>query len=373
MGKKILFVATVVKTHILQFHLPYLKMMQGLGWETAVAGKNDFEPDEEAVIPYCDRYFPIDFGRSPLARSNWKAYRELKGLIDGGHYDIIHCNTPVAAFLTRFAARKARKQGTKVVYTAHGYHFFKGAPLLNWLVYFPAEWLASFLTDLLININREDYAFSQKHLHPKRLAYVPGVGVPLERFQDRRQERSATRAALGLREEDFVLLSVAEMTKNKNHPMMLQALSLLDDPGIHLVCAGRGQELASNQALARELGLSDRVHFLGYRKDVPLLYGAADAFLFISFREGLSLSLMEAMCSGLPSIVSPIRGNTDLIEDGREGLYTALTPEAVAAAIRTLADDPALRARLGSAAQEKVRAFSLDTVSQQMKALYLSL
>lgn len=373
MGKKILFVATVVKTHILQFHLPYLSMMRQLGWETAVAGKNDFEPDEEVFIPHCDRYYPIDFGRSPLSRCNLRAYRELKRLIDTGHFDIIHCNTPVAAFLTRFAARKARKSGTKVVYTAHGFHFFRGAPLLNWLVYFPAEWLAAFFTDLLININQEDYAFSRKHLHPKRLAYVRGVGVPLERFQDTRANRSATRASLGLKDTDFVLLSVAEMTKNKNHPMMLRALKLLEDPGIHLVCAGRGQELERNKALAKELGLEEQVHFLGYRKDVPMLYGAADAFLFISFREGLSLSLMEAMSAGLPSIVSPIRGNTDLIEDGKEGIYTELTPERVATAIRALADDAQLRGNLGEAAREKVKAFSLETIQAQMKALYLSL
>lgn len=373
MGKKILFVATVVKTHILEFHLPYMNMLQELGWETDVAGKNDFEPDEDVHIPYCDHYYPIPFGRSPLDKCNLEAYRELKRLIDTENYDIIHCNTPVAAFLTRFAARQARKKGTKVIYTAHGYHFFKGAPLVNWLLYFPAEWISSFFTDLLITINQEDYAFSRKHMHAKRLEYVRGVGVPLERFRDMRAHRSEVRASLGLGEEDFVLLSVAEMTKNKNHAMMLRALQLLADPRIHLVCAGRGQEMEANQALCRVLGLEKQVHFLGYRKDVPLLYGAADAFLFISFREGLSLSLMEAMCSGLPCIVSPIRGNTDLIDDGKEGLYTPLTPEAVARTIRTVADDPALRARLGEAAKEKVKAFSLDAVSAQMKELYLSL
>lgn len=373
MAKKILFVATVVKTHILEFHVPYLKMMQELGWETAVAGKNDFEPDEEPFIPYCDHYYPIDFGRTPVAKCNLGAYRALKKQIDAGNYDIIHCHTPVAAFLTRFAAMDARKRGTKVIYTAHGYHFFKGAPLKNWLLFFPAEWITSFFTDLLININREDFAFSQKHMHPKRLEYVKGVGVPLERFRDCTGSRSAVRASLGLREDDFVLLSVAELTKNKNHKMMLQAMKLLEDPHIHLVCAGRGTEMEHCLALQRELGLTDRVHFLGYRKDVPMLYGAADAFLFVSFREGLSLSLMEAMSSGLPAIVSPIRGNVDLITDGKEGIYTQLTPQAIAQAIRKVSSDSALREQLGAAAREKVRQFSLDTIAAQMKELYLSL
>ena len=371
--KKILFVATVVKTHIMQFHIPYLKMLKEMGWETAVAAKNDYENPDDCVIPYCDTFYPISFGRSPLAPSNREAYRSLKKIIDEGQFDVIHCHTPVAAVLTRLAARDARKRGCKVVYTAHGYHFFRGAPLLNWLVFFPAEWVCSFLTDVLININQEDYAFSKKHMHAKRLEYVRGVGVDLARFHDRKENRAAVRQSLGLSEDDFVLLSVAEMTKNKNHPMMLRALSLLPDKKIRLVCAGRGQELEQNKALCQELGLTERVQFLGYRSDVPDLYGASDAFLFISFREGLSLSLMEAMSSSLPSIVSPIRGNTDLIEDRKEGLYTALTPESVAQVIQTLASDPDLCKKLGANAKEKVQAFGLDTVAEQMKEIYLSL
>ena len=315
----------------------------------------------------------MDFGRTPVAKCNLGAYRALKKQIVAGNYEIIHCHTPVAAFLTRFAALDARKRGTKVIYTAHGYHFFKGAPLKNWLLFFPAEWITSFFTDLLININREDFAFSQKHMHPKRLEYVKGVGVPLERFRDCTGSRSAVRASLGLREDDFVLLSVAELTKNKNHKMMLQAMKLLEDPHIHLVCAGRGTEMEPCLALQRELGLTARVHFLGYRRDVPMLYGAADAFLFVSFREGLSLSLMEAMSSGLPSIVSPIRGNVDLITDGKEGIHTQLTPQAIAQAIRRVSGDPALREQLGTAAREKVRQFSLDTIAARRKELYLSL
>ena len=372
-SKKILFVATVVKTHIMQFHIPYLKMLKELGWETAVAAKNDYENPQDCVIPYCDHYYPISFGRSPVASENREAYQHLKTLIDEEHFDVVHCHTPVAAVLTRLAARDARKKGCKVVYTAHGYHFFKGAPLVNWLLFFPAEWLCSFYTDVLININREDYAFSRKHMHAKRLLYIPGVGVDLTRFQNRNANRSAVRASLGLDDTDFVLLSVAEMTKNKNHKMMLQALAQLRDPRIHLICAGRGQELENNKALCKSLGLEGSVRFLGYRSDVPDLYGASDAFLFVSFREGLSLSLMEAMSAGLPSIVTPIRGNTDLIENEKQGLYAQLTPDSIAAAIRTLAADPTLCARLGDGAKEKVQAFSLDTVEKQMKEMYLSL
>ena len=371
--KKVLFVATVVKTHIVQFHIPYLKMLKEMGWETAVAAKNDYDDPNECYIPHCDKYYPVAFGRSPLTRDNICAYKELKSIIDEGDFDMIHCHTPVAAFLTRLAARDARKKGCKVVYTAHGYHFYKGAPLLNWLVFFPAEWIASFFTDVLITINREDYKFSRKHLHAKRLEYVQGVGVKLERFQNHSAERDAIRASLGLGKDDFVLLSVAEMTKNKNHRMMLEAMARIPNPHVHLLCAGRGQELENNIALCSQLHLMHRVHFLGYRSDVPQLYAAADVFLFISFREGLSLSLMEAMSSGLPCIVSPIRGNVDLITDRKEGIYARLHPKSIAEAIVSLESDPELRRTLGEAAKEKVQAFSLDTISKRMEEIYRSI
>lgn len=370
---RILFTATVVKTHIAQFHLPCLKMLQSMGWETAVAARNDYADPADCVIPGCDRFYPIEFARNPLKPANWRAYKELKKVIAEGHFDVIHCHTPVAAILTRLAARKARKQGCKVLYTVHGLHFYKGAPLVNWLVYFPAEWLCAFFTDVLITINKEDYAFARKHLHAKSVRYVRGVGVDLEKFRDHSRERAPLRASLGLGEEDFVLLSVAEMTKNKNHKMMLEALAQLPDPHIRLLCAGQGQELQNNRDLCDRLGLSHRVQFLGYRKDVPQLYAAADAFLFVSFREGLSLSLMEAMSSRLPSIVTPIRGNTDLIENGKEGLYAELTPASIAAAIRTLQENPALRRRLGQAAGEKIQSFGLPQVLEEMKKIYQSL
>lgn len=368
-----LFVATVVKTHIAQFHIPYLKLLRDSGWETAVAAKNDYDDPKDCVIPYCDHYYPVSFGRSPFTRDNLRAYRELKRIIDAGDFDMIHCHTPVAAFLTRLAARSARKRGCKVLYTAHGYHFYKGAPLLNWLLFFPAEWFVSFFTDVLITINREDYEFSKKHFHAKRLEYVRGVGVRLERFQNHSGQRDAVRASLGLQKDDFVLLSVAEMTKNKNHRMMLEALARIPDPKVHLLCAGRGQELENNKALCRQLGLEDRVHFLGYRSDAPMLYAAADAFLFISFREGLSLSLMEAMSSGLPSIVSPIRGNVDLITNRKEGVYAQLNPKSISEAIVSLENDPELRASLGAAAKEKVQAFGLETISKRMEDIYRSI
>lgn len=215
--KKVLFVATVVKTHIMEFHIHYLKMFRDMGWETAVAARNDYEDPTDCKIPYCDTYYDIPFERLPWKAANIKAYRELKAIIDREHFDIIHCHTPVGAMIARLAARDARKRGTKVIYTAHGFHFFKGAPVKNWLMFYPAEWLLAPLTDVLVTINKEDYALAKRKIHAKRIEYVPGVGVDTAKFHVGTVDRAEKRRELGLTEQDFLILTVAEMTKNKNH------------------------------------------------------------------------------------------------------------------------------------------------------------
>lgn len=373
--KKVLFVATVVKTHIMQFHIPYLKMFQEMGWETAVASRNDYEDPAQCQIPYCDAYFDIPFERMPWKMGNWKSYRMLKDIIDRNDYDIIHCHTPVGAMIARLAAMSARKKGTKVIYTAHGFHFFRGAPLVNWLLYYPAEWVLSFLTDVLITINKEDYARASRHLHAKRLEYVPGVGIDTTRFQADPASRQATRQALGFQDPDFLLLTVAEMTSNKNHITVLKALELLkQEPeyeSIHYLICGRGETQPELQDAARQLGIADHVHFLGYRQDVPQLYQASDLFAFMPFREGLPVALMEAMASGMGIVCTRIRGNTDLIEDGITGRFVDNSPQALAQAVKQLYADPQTRKKLGENAIRQARNFDIAAVVEQMKAIYL--
>lgn len=375
--KKVLFAATVVKTHIMQFHVPYLKLFRDMGWETAVAARNDYEDPADCRIPHCDTYYDIPFERFPLKPANIRAYRQLKQIIDEGCYDIIHCHTPVGAMVARLAAVGARKRGTKVIYTAHGFHFFKGAPLLNWLVYYPVERLLAHLTDVLVTINREDYALAQKHLRARRIEYVPGVGIDTERFRLDSWDRQGKRQDLGFDSRDFLLLTVAEMTKNKNHSTVLRALSLLkgqpEFSRMHYLIVGRGGQRTALEEEAARLGIAERVHFLGYRADVAELYRCSDLFVFMSFREGLSVALMEAMACGLPTVCSRIRGNTDLIEDGVEGIHAENNPQAVAEAILALCRDPEKRAALGAAASKKVRIFDAKNVHKTMKDIYLSL
>lgn len=377
MKKKVLFVATVVKTHIMQFHIPYLKMLKEMGWETAVAARNDYEDPADCVIPYCDAFYDIPFERTPWKAGNIRSCRMLKKIIDEGEYAVVHCHTPVGASIARLAARSARKKGTKVVYTAHGFHFFTGAPLVNWLLFYPVERLLAPMTDVLITINKEDYARAQKKLSPRRIEYVPGVGVDTRRFHVDGVDREEKRRELGFGDEAFLLLTVAEMTKNKNHATVLRALALLkQEPefaAMHYLICGRGDERWSLEKLTKELGLTEQVHFLGYRSDVPELYRSSDLFVFMPFREGLSLALMEAMSSGLPTVCSRIRGNTDLIDENVSGVFAENNPQAVADAILALRRDPQRRAALGQAAREKVGVFDEVPVHARMKEIYESL
>lgn len=374
--KRVLFTATVVKQHIMTFHTPYLRMFQEMGWETAVAAANDYDDPADLNIPYCDTYYDIPFERIPWKAGNIRAYRELKKVINEGNFDIIHCHTPVGGLITRLAAMDARKRGTKVIYTAHGFHFFKGSSLVSWLAYYPVEWVLAHLTDVLLTMNREDYALAQRKMHAKRVEYVPGVGIDTGRYSSRRDDRQEKRRELGFGEEDFLLLTVAEMTKNKNHSTVLKALALLKDKAEfsnmnYLIC-GQGEQERNLRSEAKELGIEDHVHFLGYRKDVPAVCRCCDLFAFMSYREGLPVALMEAMSCGLPTVCSGARGNTDLIENDREGLIVENEPQALAEAILALCHDPQRRQRFREAAVEKVKRFDQENVHRIMKEIYLS-
>ena len=371
--KKVLFVATVVKTHIMEFHIPYLKMFKEMGWETAVAARNDYENPADCVIPYCDIYYNIPFERNPLKPGNLKAYKELKHIIDEGEYDIIHCHTPVGAMLTRLAAKQARKQGTRVFYTAHGFHFYKGAPAINWILYYPVEkWLSRY-TDVLITINKEDYERA-KTFKAGKVCYVPGVGIDLKKFNAGYVNKEQKRKEIGVSADDFVLLSVGELIPRKNHEVVIRALSVLKrlDKLNHIeyVICGRGAYEADLRKLAEELDVADHVHFLGYRNDISEICNCADLFVFMSHQEGLPVALMEAMACGLPAVCSNIRGNTDLIEDGVTGLLANNTPEEVAQSISKMKSDTALRNRVASAALQKIKQFDLSSVEDEMSKIY---
>lgn len=323
---------------------------------------------EEKVPPVfremgCNVY-PIQTSRSPLAKGNLMAIRQLNTLVEQQKYDIVHCHTPIAAMCTRLACRSARKRGTKVFYTAHGFHFYQGAPLKNWLLYYPVEKVCAYVTDVLITINQEDYALAQKKLKAKRIAYVPGVGIDLEKFNGPAVDRAAKRQELGIPEDAVLLLSVGELNENKNHETVIRAIAGLD---VYYIIAGQGERQEHLERVIEEQGLTGRVKLLGFRRDIGELCATADLFVFPSFREGLAVSLMEAMASGLPVVCSKIRGNTDLIDENGGILVDPHSVDAFAEAIGNMARQD--RSELGRYNMEKVRGFSLPAVNEIMFGL----
>lgn len=372
--KKVLFVATVVKTHIMEFHIPYLQMFKEMGWETAVASQNDYENPADCVIPHCDQYYDIPFERFPLKLANIKAYRKLKKIINEQGYDIIHCHTPVGAMITRLAAIGAKRKGTKVIYTAHGFHFFKGAPLSNWLIYYPVEWLLAFLTDVLITINKEDYDRAQK-FKAKKVCYVPGVGIDTSKFSKRVTERDEKRKELGIKQDDFVLLSVGELIARKNHAVVLKALAEIkgteEYKKIQYLICGRGKLDAELKALANELGIADHVHFLGYRSDIPDICNCSDLFVFMSLQEGLPVALMEAMACGMPVICSDIRGNCDLVEHEKNGVLLENDHVNLSKVVIKLKNSIDIRNSLAIESRKQIDKFDLRNLLPIMRKIYL--
>ena len=371
--KKVLFVASVVKTHIMTFHVPYLKWFKEHGFETHVCARNDYDDPTDCVIPFCDKFFDFPFERSPFKIANLMVYKHLKHLIETNKYDIIHCHTPVASVLTRLAARKVRKTGTKVLYTAHGFHFYKGAPLLNWLLYYPVErWMARY-TDVLITINQEDYEIA-KTFKAGKIEYVPGVGIDTQKFSKVVVDKIAKRKELGVPADAFLLLSVGELNKNKNHETIIKALAKLKNPKIFYLICGRGSYENKLKDLSKKLGLENQVILLGYRSDVAEIYRIVDLFLFPSHREGLPVSLMEAMASGIPIVCSDIRGNKDLINNDYGGyLVKPNDINGFTMAIKRLYQDATLRVEMARYNQEKIWEFDLENIKELTQEIYLNL
>lgn len=259
----------------------------------------------------------------------------------------------------------------KVIYTAHGFHFYKGAPLKNWLLYYPVEKLCSHFTDKLITINREDYELAQKKLGAKKTYYVPGVGIDLPKFQNDCTDRNVTREELGVPKDALFLLSVGEVNENKNHQIVIRALAKLSRSDVHYAIAGIGGHRERLLALAKKLGVDDRVHLLGFRTDIPALNRAADIFCFPSIREGLGLAAVEAMACKTPVVAADNRGTRSFITNGENGFLCKHNDvDAFAEAISRLSNDQELRDAFVKRGLETVRAYSVNSMTDMLLAVY---
>lgn len=364
-GKRVLMVATV-PSMIGQFNMANIKMLLEMGCKVDVAAdfsdtsvwpQKRIEEFKRQLRDMDIECVQLNFSRSPLRLGrHMRSYKEVRELLRYRRYSLVHTHTPIASAIVRLAARKA---ATPVIYTAHGFHFYDRAPLRNWLLYYPIEkWLSRY-TDVLITINKEDYARASKKFRAKKVEYVPGVGVDIERFRPDSNGRKRIRQELGVSEEQTLLLSVGELNENKNHGRVIEAIAGM---GMVYVIVGNGPLREVLEKKARQHSVDLRL--TGYRSDVEDFYNAADIFVLPSIREGLNVSLMEAMASGLPCAASRIRGNVDLMD---RPLFDSLDTGEISRAIDEAMRD---RAELGRRNLERVKELGNTKVAQRMSTIY---
>ena len=370
--QKVLFTATV-DSHIKHFHLPYLKWFQEQGYEVHVATNGKEE------IPYCNKKHIVRFERSPFKTNNLKAIKQLKKIIEKEKFDIIHCHTPMGSVVTRIAAMKAReKYHTKVIYTAHGFHFFKGAPIINWLIYYPVEKMLDKAMDCLITINEEDYNLAKRRFKTKQIELVHGVGVDETKFNITmtEQEKAELRRSLGIEENDFVIIYPAELNKNKNQGMLLNAITKLKKQGyenIKVLLPGKDSNNGAYEIMAKNLEIEQQIKFLGYRTDIPKLIKISNLAVATSTREGLPINMVEAMYCELPCIATINRGHKELIESGKNGFLVEINNvNQLASNILELYKSKELRIEFTKNAKEKAEVFILYNVKNEMEKIYRS-
>ena len=389
-------IVTRVSGFLPQFEANNVKILQEMGFEvhyaanfnTVVYGKDNHRLEGMGLI--CHQ---IDFERSPFSNGVRKAYHQLKELMEQEAFDLIHCHMPMSGVVTRMAAQAVRKKSGRkvpVLYTAHGLHFYEGAPLKNW-IYYPVERYLSRFTDRLILINEEDYQRAQKFPVRGSVERIMGIGMRLEKFRSwcktdyslgKSEAKRDIYEKYGILDNYGILISVGEITQRKNHIVMIDAMKeLLDLPLVYIIC-GSGPEEDKLKAYVHELGLESRVKFAGYVEQVPAMLCQADCFIFPSFQEGLPVAVMEAMAVGLPVIATRIRGITDLLEHTMGGyLADDWEPESYGVKVRRMFSERGgksgvsrqqRRREMGQWNRQRVQKFALPVVEDKMRRIYQS-
>lgn len=370
--KKILLVATV-QSHICQFHKPLVKMLHEYGCEVHVAARNNLAEKNGLQLDFVEKVFDIPFERSPFNKRNLAAYKQLKAIIEGGNYDVVHTNTPVGGIVGRLAARKARKKGCRVFYTAHGFHFFKGGPKKNWLVYYPIEKFMCRFTDELITITEEDYDLAKREFSVSA-SHIHGIGASSEKYSvPTEAEVTMLRQELGIAPNRKVVICTGELNANKNQITAIRAMKKVADqmPEALLLLAGNGATHGELQAAIEELALRDHAVLLGYHTDLERYVKASDLVLSCSKREGMPLNIIEGMLCGRPAVASVNRGHRELIREGQNGYLLASTDaDGFALRIIQLLKDDSLRRSMGKWGTGFVQAYTDCSVQKELEEIY---
>lgn len=377
--KKVLIVASVV-SFIEWFNKENVDFLHNeLGCEVHIACNFDYMNDTD--IDRTQKYISnlenqgivlhnITFARSPFSTANVRAYKDLKEIINTNGFDLIHCHTPTASMMTRLASIKSRKRGSVVMYTCHGFHFHKASSKKNWMIYYPVEKFLSKFCDYIVTINKEDYNRA-KTFHCKNVRYIPSVGVDINRIRNLQIDKASKKEEIGVPADKTLIISAGELIERKNHEVIIQALAKINNPDIYYAIAGKGPLKDYLANLAKDLGIADRVLFLGFRTDVFELYHAADISAFPSKIEGLGLAGVEAMAAGAPLVSSNVHGILDYVIDGKTGF--AIAPNDVdgyAASIKKLVDNPSLRESMKTNCLKAVEPFELSNALRVMWDIY---
>lgn len=364
MKRKLLMTASTY-SHIRNFHLPYLREFQRLGWKTYVGCKGI--PED---APFIDEAIELPFEKRMQSPANFRAARILHGQIKRERYDLIITHTSLAAFFTRLAV-KGMHNRPKIINVVHGYLFDDETPTIKRRLLLNAERVTASETDLLLTMNTYDYAAAQKHRLGRQVEQIPGMGVDFSKLDRATTEDGARlRKELGIPRDAFVLLYAAEFLKRKSQDVLIQAMQYLPQNAVLVLC-GTGALLEDCKVLADKLGVSERVLFPGQIADMGAWYRMADAAATPSRSEGLPFNVIEAMHMGLPVVASTVKGHTDLIKGGETGLlYPYGDARACASQVERLMGDVTLRERMRTRARERVAQYSLDAVLSQLMGRY---
>ena len=372
-SKKVAYYATLYH-HLAAFDLPFMKILQSQGYEIHAYGKPD--RGREVLLQNNIVCYDINTSRSPV--DFWSNIIALYNLVIAfktqGYY-MLHVDTPVASIIGRIAAKIAKIP--VVIYTAHGFHFYKGASKERWLFYYSAEWLMAYWTDYLITINKEDYELAKKKFHVrKKILFIDGVGVNLSPFIEVRnspQIRQNIRNSLGLKDCDFVVVCIAEMIQRKNQIQLIKAAAILKDSVKPVKClmVGEGEELENYKLLSQQLGLESEILFLGYRRDIPDLLCASDISILLSKHEGLPKGLMESMAAGKPVVATNVRGNRDIVKNEISGLLVPYDNVlATVSAIEKIYSNKNIQIEMSHAALKLSLNYDIEQITKQVTILY---
>lgn len=377
--KKALIITTV-GGFLQQFEMNDVLILQKMGYKVYYASNlrvpiYDMQIETLEKMGIVVRH--IDIEKSPKrVIKNCRVLFQLKSIIEQEKIDLVHVHNPVGGVIGRLACALSSGVHLKVIYTAHGFHFYKGAPFLNWLLYYPVERITAHFTDCIVTINEEDYriASKMKLRNGGKVYKIPGVGIDRKRFHRETSIRIQKRKELEIAQNEFLIVSVGELNDNKNHSVVIKAMEKLKSMNIMYMICGKGDKLAELENLIKKTGLEGRVRLMGYRRDIPEILQCADCFVFPSKREGFGIAAIEAISCGLPVIVSDNRGTREYAEDKVNGyVCTGNSPEEYADAITKLYDDDAVRKYMSDNCENTAERFYIENTEKIMEEVYRSM